>query len=1203
MLDPRESHEAAGCDFLDLYLEDREAGQPRPLREYLARFPGHEEFIAREFLALEEGPRPERDAESLPEGEVGRIGPFRLVRLLGRGGQGVVYLAEDTRLGRAVALKVLDAPPGSLSTARVRRLRREAETLGRLDHPGICTVHEAHLEGERPWVAMRYVPGETVAARLERALEAETAGAAGPSALLSGRPRGIVAVHQVIQFLERAARALHAAHEAGIVHRDIKPGNLMIDAADQPVLLDFGLAREEGGASAPVTLSGELFGTLAYMAPEQVLGRAEPDRRSDVYSLGVTLYECLTLRRPFVAPNREALIQAIRTGRPPEPSSYPASVPRDLCRIVETALEPDPDRRYPTALALAEDLRRVREFEPIRARPAGPLLRVRRWAQRNPVLAVAGAASLVLLAGGLVVALLFLRQLAVERERLKALRQAYYAQELAESYPNAALRLAVEASLREPHQEINDIVLRLLEKYYLAAACRPLDYNPSCPQGWRPRIDPGDRWLAMGDAFGGVNLWDLESGEPRTRIAGHRSGSPPVPQPHDWNGWNAVAVDFSPDGRRLLSGGPDGRVVLWDPETGTRLRELGGSQGAVRCVAFDRTGERAASGADDGQVRIYGLGGASGAVQCPGHTGCVSQAVFDPSGRWLATASGAQWSLEAPSDRTVRVWEARTGEPVAVLGHCGQIRHIEWSPSGDRLLSASEDGEARLHEAGTWRLLRSFRPRGRLFWAGLHPSGRWLATTGEEGLVVWEPRTGERLLERDTFQRRPVTHGAFSPDGSRLAVVSWDESARIYEVDGWREERRFLGHARPMGACWSRKGHRIVTAEENGACRIWYPAERPFLQVLGGHRSEVTSACFVPGTGEALTASRDGTVRLWDSRTGASRGQLQGHAAPVLRARPGAAGDPIVTASADGTARLWDRSGRCLQVLRGHSGAVTDAWFVDGDRQVFTISDDGSARTWDVRTGQPRHLFQGHEGAIACAAFHPGRPWAATGGSDRTVRIWDLEQGRAVWSSVPWSDPRLVFMEEPRHVFGVCFDPDRERILAACEDGWLRSWDIGREWRARSRTGVGTPGPLEWESQGRWLVAGGRWAGSLTFLSGDEDLPEARIVHHRQHTNAVRGLRTHPGRRLVLSFSLDGTARLWDLDPPRLRLTLRHGGRPILDASFDAEGNRVITAGADGTARIWPVDPVRAAEEHLRSSDPPHAVAVQLQAAGLLRAR
>ena len=501
--DPR--REAAVFDFVNDYMDDVERGGPRSLGEYLARFPEHQDAIAREYLnlsgsAFEDtrvGADPTRDQESAGPR---RVGPYRLLRQLGEGGQGAVFLAEDTRIARRVALKLLRA--GFVSEIDRRRFRREAEAIVGLEHPGLCGVLEAEVEGEVPYLAMRYVEGVTLGqviadargeaadgARPAAAGEAVASDAGGPqraavdedeadpapAAGLPVRPRSRGELVRVLRFFERAARALHAAHTAGVIHRDIKPGNMILTPEGDPVVLDFGLARtKEPDGADELTMSGQVFGTPLYMSPEQLRGkRDELDERTDVYSLGVTLFEALTLERPFQANNRVALEMAILTKPAPDPRGFNDALDEDVRVVLQTALEKESASRYSSALELAEDLRRVREFEPIHARPAGPVLRLRRWARRQPVIAALLLVTLASLVTGLAVSLSLLaseRQALTEKDealgRARGQLMAQRALELSGDNAEAALAVAVEAVELIPHYTTKSALLVAMD------ACR-----------------------------------------------------------------------------------------------------------------------------------------------------------------------------------------------------------------------------------------------------------------------------------------------------------------------------------------------------------------------------------------------------------------------------------------------------------------------------------------------------------------------------------------------------------------------------------------------------------------------------------------------------------------------------------------------------------------------------------------------------------
>jgi serine/threonine protein kinase/formylglycine-generating enzyme required for sulfatase activity len=454
MAEPNGSGDASSAErarraVRDAIWQDINAKRLRLLEAYLAQFPDVPDVVRDEYAAAlaalqdsaagaERGDGPSTDdgagagAEGprLADPYVGRrLGPWKLLRELGRGAQGAVYLAQDERLHRKAAVKVLTAT-GLLGDA-LDRFKREAAVTSRLDHPGICAVYDVGLEGRTPYIAMRCVEGESLAQRIGAtkaraegdaslshvelpgtdAVDAEpppsppAKAAAAPSRPSTRRkadphaPSTQLELMKIVRLVEQAARAVHAAHEAGVIHRDLKPGNIMVTTEGEPVVLDFGLAKDISGVEATLTQHGDLMGTPAYMSPEQIAAhRITLDRRTDVYSLGVTLFECLTLQRPFDAPTREGLYQAI-LGRPaPDPRRLNRAIPGDLKVVLETALDKDRERRYATALDFAEDLRRVRCFEPIAARPASAWTKLLRWARRSPALAATTAVGVVLFA-------------------------------------------------------------------------------------------------------------------------------------------------------------------------------------------------------------------------------------------------------------------------------------------------------------------------------------------------------------------------------------------------------------------------------------------------------------------------------------------------------------------------------------------------------------------------------------------------------------------------------------------------------------------------------------------------------------------------------------------------------------------------------------------------------------------------------------
>ena len=1137
------AREAAVGDFVELWAADQRAGTRRPLGEYLARFPGFEAAIAREYLALSEPP-PVWDEPSSGEQE---FGPYRTIRLLGQGGQGSVWLAEDTRLHRRVALKVLSAPAAPALRSRVERLRREAQALAKLAHPGICAIHEAQLEGPRPYLAMQLVEGETVAAQLSR-----QPASGERRALDRGEVRSWCA------FFQQAAAALHEAHQLGIVHRDIKPGNLMRTPGGAPVLLDFGFARDSEAELAALTQSGELFGTLPYMAPEVLAGRAS-DHRVDIYALAVTMYEVLAGQRPFVGATQAALRQNIEAGEATALDQQSTTVDRQLALVVATAMELDPERRYSTAAAFAADLHAVLTGESIAAAPLSRWTRLQRGLVRHPVLAT----SVGLLAAGLLVATVLLVQLdrergrlAQERVRLLTLRQAHVAQQIVAEQPGLALYMASEAARTEQHPEINDVLYQALHRCWEEFACVEADKRGE--SSWLA-ISDDDQHLVRALEAGDLQILELGRGKLLRTIRRRAEGR----------------INHAVVGDAILAGGADGVVRRFDLATGAEVRDWPLHQpartiktSAINQIVIAPDRQRVASCGSDGAVFVLPID-VGAPVACRGHSGGVAMAAFDPAGRRLATLSDIS---DHAGDRTVRVFAADTGQLLQTFGgkQAGWVHWFCWSHDGSRLAFA-RDLCVEVWDAVTGELVARVEPAQpawvgqpqKVSWVDFAPGDQHVVYGSNAGLCIHDLRTGRLIKHHADFDDRSVFRGAFSPDGSRLAVVAWDDTARIYDTRSWQLLQMFRGVlTRSLGLAWNHSGTRLYT---NGGClQSWYAGERPFLPEAKGLPGRLVSARFSLRGDRIVAANADGEVRVFDSEHLHELSALS-TGTPLREARLLGAGSRLLLLGNEVPTRLV--AGDQPELALGTTPA-TAAFELDDGRIVLTGA-DGEVRVHDASTGALLHAVKCHDGAIVASARHPVRHWLATGSVGRRYALVDLDQGRLLHASLDWPAGSLGDMER---VLALAFAPSGDELFVSGENLRLRAVELREGFPWREKSNAVTPGRLLPSPDGRTLFVGGQWSGKL-YRYGVRDL-DLEMSYPARHSNMLVALARQPGGSLALSASKDGLVSVFDADRDQLLSVIHVGGATLVTATFHPDGNSILTADAAGLVRIWPVDPL-----------------------------
>ena len=790
----------------------------------------------------------------------------------------------------------------------------------------------------------------------------------------------------------QAAEALAYAHAQGVLHRDIKPSNLLLDTRGTVWVTDFGLAKTDDGGE--LTGVGDIVGTLRYMAPERFRGESDP--RSDVYGLGLTLYEMLTLRPAFDDTDRPRLMECIARTNPPAPRAIDPQIPRDLETIVLKAIAKDPVHRYATAAAMAEDLGRFLGDRPILARRTTWVEHGSRWCRRNPAVAGLLTAVASLLVGLVVV-------LAVTNARISgALEQEKQARDLLEQSLYYQW-IAAAADARDKHgnaraEEILDRCpprLRGWEWHYLKqlpfATVPVRDHSD-----WiitRMAYSPDEQLLAVGDRNGLVSVCDARTGKE-------------ILAPFQAQKEFVRGVAFSPDSRYLATGGLDDRVKLWDPRTGKLVREFPtDGQVVLLALTFSPDGRRLAASDQDRTIHVWDV--ETGARTTPPLVSsdrlAISGLEFTADGRLLAISTEGK----------VTAWDVATREPTPLFDAGFHGVHVVAFSHDRRLIAlGSEDGTVRVLKTEPWDVLWSLEAHtGPVHGLAFGARGDRLASSGTPNKAIrfWDMRTGQESLSAEFVGQR-WNQLVFSPDGHRLAAGSHGGKVRVLDgtpLDGPGDGGQDLtldGHRHAIAwLAYSPDGGRIASASWDGSARVFdAQSVREPLSLPAGD-APLTGVAFNRDGRSVATSGWDGTVRVYDAETGAERyPPLRAHqAGPVY----GVAFDPkdrsLVSAHHDGTVRVWDaETGQPRRVVKAHKHPVLGLAFSRDDQFLVTSGGKEHQLTvwnWGAESQEAVHTLKlpaGASGILRNPAFcSEGRRVAAVTGGNRSVWLWDVTPG------------------------------------------------------------------------------------------------------------------------------------------------------------------------------------------------------------------
>ncbi len=1047
------------------------------------------------------------DTSPLTEGPGTTIGNYKLLEQIGEGGMAVVYMAEQEKpLRRRVALKIIKL--GMDTKSVIARFEVERQALAVMDHPNIAKVFDAGTtETGRPYFVMELVRGVSISKYCDK---------------------NKLDTKERLDLFVQVCNAVQHAHQKGIIHRDIKPSNVMVtlhDGKPVPKVIDFGIAKATGQKLTEKTLFtryAQMIGTPAYMSPEQAeMSGLDVDTRTDIYSLGVLLYELLTAATPFSEEQlREAgyleMQRIIREEEPDKPSTKLSTLGEELTDIAEhrktspdllqklvrgdldwivmKSLEKDRTRRYDTVIELAADVGRHLNSEPVQAAAPSVSYRLRKFIRRNRVGVMVGClVALVVLVALSVLSVstwMISREQARTQEALEREQQAAQLAKKAQAEEVTARKVAQEQqeeAVRQrdaAYQNLYVAQMRLAPQYWEAGQIITLK---EMLEEYLPK--PGQADLRGWEWYYLLSLCHKDL----LTLRGHNT--------------SVRSVVWSPDGQRIASSSSDSTVKVWDATSGKEQLTLTGHTGRV-VVAWSPDGKFIATGSGDKAVRLWDATTGEELSVLRGHTGGVSSIAWSPDGSRIASGSDG--------DKTIKVWDAATGRELLTLrGHISQLRSISWSPDGKHLATGTDNGWVKIWEVRTGQDILSWRAQNIDLWAvAWSPDGIRLTTGGYASprVKIWEADTGKMILsiQHDAGVEAVV----WSPDGKQIASATRSQRIRIWDANTGQEVLALRGHTGWVtSVAWSHDGKRLASGGTDHTVKVWDACADQRTLTLD--HTEAKRVTWSP-KGNLLVSAGGGEVKIWNLGTG--------HEVRSWHTQP-----------EDGQWVTWSPNGK---------------WLASG----LKYEDIGQkVKIWDVETGKEMATAP-----VGCRTnWSPDSRFLAIA-CGKTIKIWDLSTKKTV----------LSLRGHIENIWAVSWSPDGKQLASAGWDGLVMIWDAATGKNLLTFRGHRLGrwiASVTWSPDSKRLASGG-WDQIVKVWDTDKG---CELLSLRGHTGAIFSVAWSPDGRRLVSGSTDQTVKVWDAATGQELLTLRGHSQIVRSVAWSSDGKRLAAVSKDGTVRVW----------------------------------